>query len=220
MIPLIGLWKNRSQKAVLEDEISGRSSAMVVSSPEGNSIAVPRHRASTRETLLDSPSKSHIQQLSVDMVVATVNGAPIRVPQLMPLDSGKTVVKMESRRLHSRLQRAIEAELVFQEAKAEGIEFTEAQKRRLDRIAPDRDAALEELAQYGLTWDTVNAAQLTFERELMEAVLLRQNLVSANEALAPSPDPASQALYEVALKKLLAQLKADAVVTVAPEVSL
>ena len=117
---------------------------------------------------------------------------------------------MEQRIFRSRLERAIEAELVFQAAKVRGVELTEAQQARLERIGPGHEANLEELKGYGLSWDTVSAEQVGLERRLTEAMLLRQNLVASGDELGPSPDRAVQAQYEAALERMLRELGEDA----------
>ena len=55
----------------------------------------------------------------------------------------------------TRLNRAIEAEMVFQEASANRLGFSNRQKARLDRIAPRHDSNLAELNPHGVTWDSL-----------------------------------------------------------------
>ena len=114
----------------------------------------------------------------------------------------------------SRLQRAIEAELIFQAASDAGIELTESQQQRLDQIAPKHESNLEELKPYGMSWDTLSEAQVSFERRVTETMMLRQNLVASADAVTPSPDSETQAQYEHALQAMLDKLTASAVIEI------
>ena len=126
------------------------------------------------------------------------------------VEFGGGTVAMKKRVFRSRLNRAIEAELVFQEATAKGIEFSNRQWARLDRIEPQHEANLAELAPHGISWDSLSEGQVDLERRLMEATLLRQNLVAADTGEAPSPDRDAQAAYEAALREMMTHLRSAA----------
>jgi hypothetical protein len=108
------------------------------------------------------------------------------------------------------LQRAIETELTFQAARAQGVELTPAQQQRVDQTGANDQADLEHYKEYGLTWSSSSAGQVEFEKRLLTAQLLEQNLVAKAVDLAPSPDPEAQARYEQARRTLLNQLQASA----------
>ena len=197
----------------------GRTTARA-SQARGNA-AGSQHRPPARKSPRDNPpgsrATSRIVEVTPRRVLATVNGTPLRLEHLVPPSPEGAAVAMESGSFRSRLRRAIEAELVFQAARAKGIGLTEAQQQRLDQIAPGHTADLEELAPYGLSWDTVTGEQINLERTLTEAMMLRQNLVAASDAVAPSPDREEQARYEDALRGMLAQLKSGAVIDMASD---
>lgn len=117
---------------------------------------------------------------------------------------------MTAEEYQSRLNRAIEVELTFQAAQAEGLALTAEQRQRLARIGPTHKARLAEHKQQGISWSSVTTAQLEFERRLMSALILQQNLVAKEAAVAPSPDSAVQAGYEQTLRDILARLKGSA----------
>lgn len=145
-------------------------------------------------------------------VLATVNGTPIRLEHLAALRHGDEMVTMTKQVFRTRMNRAIEAELVFQEASARGIGFSKRQQARLDRIAPRHEADLTALNPYGITWDSLSEEDVDLKRRLMESMLLRQNLVATSNGLAPSANRTNQALYETALARMMAQLKARATI--------
>jgi hypothetical protein len=67
--------------------------------------------------------------------------------------------------------------------------------------------------QDGLTWSSSSPAPVEFEKRLLAAPMLEQNLVAKKAAVAPSPDPEVQAHYEQARRELLDQLQASANIT-------
>ena len=107
-------------------------------------------------------------------------------------------------------------ELTFQAARAGRVELTAAQKQRVEQVAAGHRAELEHYQQQGLTWSSISAEQVEFEKRLLTAQLLEQNLVAKQAAVSPSPDPEVQARYEQARRELLDQLQASATVTRPP----
>jgi hypothetical protein len=146
----------------------------------------------------------------VDEVLARVNETPLQLRDLTALSPGETEIAMTPRQFSSRLRRAIETELTFQAARAQGVELTPAQQQRVDRTGTDNVSDLEHYKQYGVTWSSVSAGQVEFEMRLLTAQLLEQNLVAKAASVAPSPDPEAQARYEQARRNLLNQLQASA----------
>lgn len=186
-------------------------------SVDSTNISNPRSRRSSTVARSSRgtrpPNKNKIVKVNPALALATVNRTEIRLEHIMPLRSSSyETVTMESATFHLRLQRAIEAELVFQAASDAGIEFTEAQERRLNQIAPKHEENLADLKPYGLSWDSLSEAQVGFERRTMEAMMLRQNLVASMDDIAPSPDSETQARYEQSLQEMLDTLKATAVI--------
>jgi len=115
----------------------------------------------------------------------------------------------------SRLNRAIEMELTFQAAAARGVDLTPDQKKRVDGVAQKHEATLQEYRKQGVTWSSVTATQLEFEKRLTSALMLQQNLVAREADVKPSPDAAVQAGYEYALGKILSRLRGSGNIKVA-----
>jgi hypothetical protein len=172
---------------------------------------------SSRARTRGSRKKAEPVVVNPQQILTSVSGTPIRLAQLIAVrPDSREVVATERSIFRSRLQRAIEAELVFQAARAAGIGLTEAQKNNLDQIASRHAEDLEGLKPLGVTWDTVTEDQIALERHLKEAMLLRQNLVVAESGSAPSTSPEKQAAYEDALRQLLARLESKADIQTAP----
>lgn len=160
--------------------------------------------------------KSNVVRLMTDQVLATVNKEPIQLRNLMPVESNKAVEqKMTPEEYGSRLQRAIDMAVVMQAAHAEGVELSEAQQKRLENIASGNEAELAHYKKYGLSWSSVGEPHIEFERQLLAAQMLEQNLVARKSNVAPSPDAAVQSQYEKARIELLKQLHSRASIAVA-----
>ena len=82
------------------------------------------------------------------------------------------------------------------------------------KIAQDHNATLREYQQQGISWSSGTTAQLEFERRVVSALMLQQNLVAKEAAVAPSPDVLVQIQYEQALGEMLGRLKAAAAIQV------
>ncbi len=76
-----------------------------------------------------------VVRLVPDQVLAKVNNEPIQLRHLTPVGSA-TEKELTRAQYDSRLKRAIEMELMFQAARAEGVGLTPAQQRRVECIAP------------------------------------------------------------------------------------
>ena len=66
---------------------------------------------------------------------------------------------MTPEEFESRLNRAIEMELTFQAAAAQGVDLTPEQARQVNRIAQRHEAALGDYQKRGITWSSVTPAQ-------------------------------------------------------------
>ena len=146
-------------------------------------------------------------------VLAKVNQTPIQLRDLMPVRPGETDKDLTTDEYGSRLQRAIETELAFQAARAQGVELTVAQWQRLEQVGARHQADLDHYRNYGLSWSSISPEQVEFEKRLMAAQMLEQNLVAKRAAAAPSAAPEMQARYEQARRELFEQLQASANVT-------
>ena len=198
---------------------AGRGTDEASASVEQTNITSPQNRRasvvarSTRRPQIKKENR--IVKVSPFLALATVNRTEIGLEHLMPLRlTSYAKVPMERSIFRSRLQRAIEAELIFQAASDAGIELTESQQSRLDKIAQKHESNLEELKPYGISWDTLSEEQVNFERRMTEAMMLRQNLVASTDAVAPSSDSETQAQYEQALQAMLDKLTASAVIEI------
>ena len=203
--------------SILRSNNVGQDTPATRTSLNPENITNPRVRSPSGVALSGRGTRrsktGRIVEVSPVLVLATVNRKEIRLEHLMPLKSVSIeTVPMEQSIFRSRLQRAIEAELIFQAASDAGIELTESQERRMAQIAPKHESNLEELKPHGLSWDSVSDAQVQFERRMTEAMMLRQNLVASTDAVAPSPNREKQARYEQALQATLDTLKASAVI--------
>lgn len=146
-------------------------------------------------------------------VLATVNEKPVKLRDLMPVEPGETEMEMTREEYAYRLQRAIEAELIVQAARAQDVELTPAQQKRVAQVAQNHQADLEHYRKFGATWSSVTADQMDLEERLAAAQMLELNLVARQAGVAPHPDPEKQARYEQARRELLDQLSAAAKIT-------
>ena len=117
----------------------------------------------------------------------------------------------------SRLNRAIEMELTFQAAAAQGVDLTPEQKQRVDGIAQKHEATFQEYQKQGITWSSVTAAQVEFEQRLTAALMLQQNLVAREAGVAPASEPGVQARYEQARIEVLNRFKASSNISVSTQ---
>jgi hypothetical protein len=132
----------------------------------------------------------------------------VLLKDLVPLGSDELEQAMTLQEFESRLNRAIETELIFQAAAAQGVDLTPEQTVQVNRIAQRHEAALADYQKQGITWSSVTPSQVEFEERLTSALLLQQNLVVREAGVAPSADPGVQAQFELARNDLLSRLKA------------
>ncbi len=180
--------------------------------PSPPSSARPRRPPAVAPAIALVPEWSVV--VRADQVLATINGQPIQLKDLVSLGPDGTERAMTEEQYRSRLNRAIEMELTAQAAQAQGVGLSAEQQQRLTKIGRDHRAKLREYQQQGISWSSATTAQLEFERRLMSALMLQQNLVAKEAAVAPSPDTSVQARYEQALSEMLGRLKATAAVQV------
>jgi hypothetical protein len=205
------LMRNReSLEATQPSAPSSPHAAMPAITPDGAG------RAPSRSIDLAEPSDESDQpiRLSVTQDLGSVNGTLIQLKHLVPILPGEKEKGMTIAEYRSRLERAIEAELMFQEARCQGVDLTPQQKERLDRLEQEEDSALQELhRKQGVTWSSFGAEEVEFEKQLLTAQMLQQNLVIKQAGVAPSPQHEVQFRYEEARRELLDKLQAGARIT-------
>ncbi len=155
-----------------------------------------------------------VVRLIPDQVLATVNKEPIQLRHLIPVGEDKAESVLTPEEYSSRLQRAIDVEVVLQAARNAGVDLTEAQQKRRDAIDAGSQAELAHYQKHGLSWSTNGPGQVAFEKRLLSAQMLEQNMVAKASTLSPSTDPAIQSRYELARLDLLKQLHAAANVAI------
>lgn len=174
--------------------------------PAPDSATSPKDSGAASSRLPTTPPRS----IAVTEVLAMVNRKPVKLAALMPVRPGETEKELTREEYRSRLQRAIDAELISQAARAEGVALTHAQQERLAKIPAKHQADLDRYRSRGVTWSSVGAEQVEFEKQFLTGQFLEQNLVLKRAALFPSPDPEIQTRYEQARTELLEQLAAGA----------
>jgi hypothetical protein len=182
-------------------------------SPRGNGAApdsatAPAGSGAASSRLPTTPPR----RIAAIEVLAMVNRKPVKLEALMPVGPGVAEKEMTREEYRSRLQRAIDAELIAQAALAEGVTLTKAQQERLAKIPEKYQGDLERYRNIGVTWSTAGTEQVEFEKQFLKSQFLEQNLVLKKAAVYPSPDPEIQSRYEQARSELLAQLAAGAVI--------
>jgi hypothetical protein len=167
------------------EAIVGQNSAWSDQSPRA---AVPSHVASiapARENVVpESGGRAEaVVRIKPRQVLATVNGASITLKDLLPLSKEKAgSEQMLSAEMYDFLfQRAIDREVTFQAARAQGADLTDAQKQRLAEIRAQSErsdpAAFDTLHQ--------NSNNTDFEQRDLAGVALQS--VLAEKAGVPAP---------------------------------
>jgi hypothetical protein len=126
-----------------------------------------------------------------DQVLATVNGTPITLGNLMPLPSSNSEAEqqVDAVTYDYFLQRAINRELVLQAARAQGVTLNQAQEEQLTKLRAER-----EQPEPGLVSKlTVNAAEIEFELRDAQAFMLQTSLMAQAGAMPDvTPDQVDQ----------------------------
>lgn len=124
-------------------------------------------------------------------VLATVDGTPITLGDLMPLHSTnpKDAQQMDSVTYHYLLQRAINRQLIMGAAMARGIALTQSQEEQLQKYQAEREQPEPGL----ISKLTVDTAQIQFELQDEQAFMLQTSLMAAS-GYSPdvSPDQVQQ----------------------------
>jgi hypothetical protein len=150
------------------------------------------------------PSPQREVRLPRDRVLARVNGAPIRVGDLVSQGSGPgDDVTMNGEEYGARLVEAIDAALVTQAAAADGVVLSEVQARRLTDIEVSRAAAAADARDRGLSFNSYGPAQVAFEVRRSRTLLLQEELVRR----AGGPPSSEGDAYTDAVRALVARLR-------------
>ena len=121
-----------------------------------------------------------------NQVLATVNGTPITLGNLIPLQSSNSVAEqqIDAVTYDYLLQRAISRELVLQAAKAQGVVLNQSQEEQLAKLR-----AVREQPEPGLVGKlNVDAAEIDFELRDAQAFMLQTSLM-AQAGAAPNVTP-------------------------------
>lgn len=141
-------------------------------------------------------------------VLATVNGAPIELKDLLPLPAGKETADqaMPADRYAFLLDRAVDREIALQTAQAQGLDLTESQREQLaslrarsERPAPNLFDDLQH-----------NPANADFEARDAAALLLQASLAEKAGVPARDVNPAQVKQYYQAHRAEFATLPEDA----------
>ena len=141
--------------------------AKQVQHPEGALVEHP---------LSSSGNLDPVLQINSDVVLASVNGHALTAADVLPPGSSNQVISQKVCEYY--LHRAIDRELIFQTAKAKGIELDESQKQQIADFKTMRGQHGPGVAQ------ELNggAAQLAFEERDAEAFMLQTSLLERSGA--------------------------------------
>jgi hypothetical protein len=147
----------------------------VVAPEPGSNKAKPVELLSAGKTNTTAQAQTNrVYRLRADRVLATVNGIPLTLRDLVPLSSTNGEQEIAPEAYQYFLDRAINRELIIQTAKAQGVTLTDAQGEQLARTRMAR-----EQSEPGLVGKlTVNAAQIEFESRDAAAFMLQTSLMA------------------------------------------
>ena len=196
IILVVGLVASKRDRQITQSTQALTPAQSVLHQPEPPALAAPRpsQRTQAEAVVSEAPRRENVVpetggppekvvRVKPEQVLATVNGVAITLKDLVPLPKEKTgSEQMMSAEMYDFLfHRAVERELTVQAARAQGVELTEDQKKRLAEIR----ARSEERAPD--VFDTVqqNPENTEFEQRDLAGLLLRSSL--AERAGVPSP---------------------------------
>jgi len=149
----------------------------------GNSGAAPG-RGDTNKT-------AKVFLVRPDQVLATVNGVPITLGNLIPLQSTNNAgQQLDSVTYNYFLQRAINRELIMQAAKAQGVTLNQAQEDQLAKLRGERQQPYPgQVSQL-----SVNPTEVEFDLRDEQAFMLQTTLL-AQAGASPDVTPAQVEQY-------------------------
>jgi len=162
-----------------------QTKAAPVSAPAPAPQAEPPQPAEGGVTAAEEPSV----EVKADQVLVTINSQPIRGQDLVAMGATGQPVRTSPEMYEFLLDRAVERELTFQAAHAQGVTLDEEQQRRLVEAHAQREADLKNdlngqlVQQLNLPGSVED--QIAFETRDAESQLLMSRL--AEQAGVPSP---------------------------------
>jgi len=157
---------------------------------DGKIKTIETSPAVAADTVAGTTQTNQVFRVFPDRVLATVNGTPLSLRELIPLNNTNAEQEISQVTYHYFLERAINRELIMQAAKAQGVALTEAQEQQL---AGTR--ALREQPEPGLIDKlTVNAAEIEFECRDATAFVLQTTLM-AQMGATPNVTPEQVSQY-------------------------
>ena len=190
--------------------------APVQGTPSPQAVTAPKPQASVaeppppqRENVVPQsggPAEA-VVRIKPDRVLATVNGVSITLKDLVPLpkDKANTEQMLSAEMYDFLFNRAVQREVTFQAARAQGIELTDSQKERLAELR-----ARSEAKPAGV-FDTVGQNPENTEFEQRDFAGLALQAVLAEKAGVPSAYVTSEQVEEYFLqhKSDYAQIPTD-----------
>jgi len=139
----------------------------------------------------EDPDEEMAPSITVPLnsVVAVVNGTPLMLEHLValrPEDRAQNEKSMNLDEYAARLDRAIEMELVFQEAASAGVDLTPDQLHRLDGIRRRHEDTIAQYRERGIEWSSITDAQIEFETRYTASILLQNNLLEQRGVALPA----------------------------------
>ena len=169
-------------------------------------VAVPVSAAGGVKPSRAAPEPQRVLATLPTHVLATVNGAPIMLWDVMPVTTTNVnaVQQIDSVTYQYLLDRAINRQLITQAASARGIGLSEAQQQQLDKFRSERESS-----EPGLVAKlTVNPQEIEFELQDERAFMLQTSMMGAM-GMSPNVTPEQVQQYYQAHHGDFAALPAD-----------
>ena len=129
---------------------------------------------------------AHVLKINPDAILAVVNGRALKAQDLLPPGASNQLVSMEVCKY--LLQRSIDRELIFQTARAQGLDLDESQKQQILDFKTTRGQTGP-----GLVQDlNAGASEISFESQDAEAFMLQTSLMEKSGA---SPNVTSEQVH-------------------------
>ena len=141
-----------------------------------------------------------------DQVLATVNGCPVTVADLLPVGTNDSPADLEvsALELNFLLKRAVDRELIFQTAKERGLSLDDGESRQLANLTSMR----HQPEPGGLANLNGSAAQRSLELQDAQAFLLQTDLMAA-QGVSPNVTEDQVTAYYQAHQSEYGELPAD-----------
>jgi hypothetical protein len=127
-------------------------------------------------------------RIRIGDTLATVNGRSITLKDLLPVDPREADYQLARDEYEAHLQAAITRELIFQAARAQGVELSAAQQHEMETRRAAELAEIERRKRdNNLLWSSVTPAQLDFQARVASATMLQQALLEKMGVARPAP---------------------------------